>query len=186
MFVFIIIERYRVHRIPNDHIQVATTGINTMKTCQATWDTTAMIPKSCISAKAKAPSWKVIDVSVASNQAIESLLFKQECTREERPWSHPQKTESLEPKHSSPCNGWDSDTCLFSVSSLHPPVDIINYLSLDSSIRFTSAEIEKHTKVFQSINHLSHKNIQLLCSMDTCFLGYTNIWLMACKLLHAS
>lgn len=33
-------------------MQVAIIGTKTMKTCQATWDMTAMIPKSCMNEKA--------------------------------------------------------------------------------------------------------------------------------------
>lgn len=62
------------------HIQLAPTGINTMKTCQAIWDMTAMIPKSCINAKANSPSWEGINVSTAlwsvdACQETESLLL---------------------------------------------------------------------------------------------------------------
>lgn len=37
-------------------MQRATTGKKMMKTCHATWDMTAIIPRSCIMAKANSPT----------------------------------------------------------------------------------------------------------------------------------
>jgi type IV secretory pathway ATPase VirB11/archaellum biosynthesis ATPase len=46
-------------------IQAAITGMETIKTCHATWDITAMIPRSMIASKARPPTRSGICISSA-------------------------------------------------------------------------------------------------------------------------